>query len=255
VKPPKRLKPPSIRVLYAPKEGSAEEEWEDAAYYDPRTGYCAVADGAGSSYRASRWSSALVESWALAPPELAPDLVDFRDWVRRVGDAFQTTSEAVSGTSWYTADASRRGSFATFVGLRLIPGPPFRMQAVSVGDACLFQCRDGRLVAEGTSITDPDSFDSTPHLLGSSPYQDSYGAEQARYFDAPLDVGDLVLLTTDALGAAMLRLDRAGHPVWTEFAERGPTGFGRIVERLRATEVMENDDVTMLRVRTGAMAS
>lgn len=244
---------PLVTVLHGPKRAAPEEEWEDAACYDEATGVCAVADGAGSSYRAARWSSHLVESFVTRPPALSKDLAEFQRWVAAVGDEFQATSEAVSDTSWYAADASRRGSFATFAGIRITPGERPRLEGVYVGDACVFQCRGDKVVS--ATHNDPQLFDSTPDLLGSSPYQDSYGAERGRYITGEITPGDVVLIASDALSAAMLRLWRARKPIWETMARIGPAGFADLVERLRAADVMEDDDVTLMRVRTDGLAA
>lgn len=235
------------RVLFAPKSGAEEAEWEDAAAYSERRGVMAVADGASASYRSARWSSALVDSFVSEPPELAEGLESFLEWVQRVGDRFQADSEAISETSWYASDASRRGSFATFCAVQLRGGSTPRFRAVQVGDACLFHCRGDHLVT--APLDDPDSFGSTPDLLGSTPYRESYGAEAARFVEAAVRGGDVLFLTTDALGAAMLRLAAAGQPVWSYFAAVGVTGFDQVVSGLREADVMEDDDVTLLRVR------
>lgn len=244
---------PAMSVLYAPKRTSEESEWEDAAAYDELRGVCAVSDGAGSSYRAARWSSALVEAFVTDPPSFDGAVDEFAAWVKAVGDRFQATSEAVSDATWYTSDASRRGSFATFVGVQMFPGPPIRVRALYVGDACIFHCRRGQILA--ASRQDPDLFDSTPDLLGSSPYQNSYGAENVRFIDFTIEVGDTILLATDALSAAMLRLSRSGKPVWETFGRVGQPEFTSLVARLREANVMEDDDVTLLRVETTGIAS
>lgn len=237
---------PLIRAMFEPKDGSSVEEWEDSAAYDESRGLAAVADGAGSSYRAARWSSALTGAFVTSPPDLTPDLGAFRTWVAKVADGFQVDSEKVSDSTWYTSDASRRGSFATFVGIRLSPGTPMTLTGVQLGDACVFHTRGDELIT--APITDPDSFDSTPDLLGSSPYGDSYGAERARFIHAAVEPGDVIFLTSDALGAAMLRVARENRPMWSGFAGLDHEGFHSVVDRLRSEGIMENDDVTMLRL-------
>lgn len=242
-----------MRAMYAPKSTHAEQEWEDAAAYSEHRGIVAVADGASSSYRAGRWSAALVESFVAEPPDLTAGDDAFAAWVTEIGERFQSQSADVSETSWYASDASRRGSFATFCGLKLHAGATPGFVAAHVGDACLFHVRDDRVVT--AALDDPASFGSTPDLLSSSRYDDSNGADRVRFLRAPISAGDVVFLTTDALGAAMLRLDRAGQPVWRFFAQVGQHGFDRTVDALRASEVMDDDDVTMLRVRVTEAAA
>lgn len=238
--------PPVVRVLHHPKSSHAEDEWEDAAAYSESRGVMAVADGAAVSYRAAPWSAALVESFITTDVTMTPE--GFDDWVTTVGERFQDRSVDVSeSASWYASDASRRGSFATFCGLRFDPdgGPGY--SAVHVGDACLFHTRGDVLVS--ANLDDPAAFDAMPDLLSSADYDGARGVQGARFSRGEVDPGDVIFLTTDALGAAMLRLAQAGQRVWRFFGAVGQEGFGPLVEALRESLVMEDDDVTMLRVR------
>jgi hypothetical protein len=238
--------PPVVRVLHHPKSSHAEVEWEDAAAYSERRGVAAVADGAATSYRAARWSAALVESFVAGEVSMTP--AGFSAWVTGLGERFQDRSVDVSDTaSWYASDASRRGSFATFCGLRLDPSGGPGYSAVHVGDACLFHTRGDRLVA--ATMDDPSAFDAMPELLSSADYDGSRGAERARFSSGEVAPGDILFLTTDALGAAMLRLARAGQSVWRFFGAVGQEGFRSVVEALRDATVMEDDDVTLMRIR------
>ena len=243
---------PTIRAFWAPKAAAHEREWEDAAAYDEARQVVAVADGASSSYRAGVWSSRLVEEFLDQPPQLAPGLIAFHEWVAHVADGFQSASEAVSETSWYASDASRRGSFATFVGIMLMSGANGgRFVGVQVGDACLFHTRGDQLVT-AVPTRDAEGFDSTPDLLGSSAYQESHGAEAGVYCEGIVEPGDVLYLTTDAMGSAMLALAEAGQPIWRAGQDLGPRRFRTMVHELRTADVLEDDDVTLVRVATKA---
>lgn len=238
--------PPVVRVLHHPKSSHSEEEWEDAAAYSESRGVVAVADGAATSYRAARWSAALVESFVAEDVSMTPD--GFGEWVARLGESFQGRSVGVSDSaSWYASDASRRGSFATFCGLRLDDGLGPGYSAVHVGDACLFHTRGDVLLS--ANLDDPAAFDAMPDLLSSADYDGARGVESARFSRGEVAPGDVIFLATDALGAAMLRLGQAGQAVWRFFASVGQEGFGPLVDELRESLVMEDDDVTLLRVR------
>lgn len=242
---------PVIRVLHHPKSSHEADEWEDAAAYSERRGVVAVADGAAASYRAAQWSSMLVESFVAN--DVAMNVMGFTDWVAGLGEQFQDRSlDASEGSSWYASDASRRGSFATFCGLRFDPDRQ-SFTAVHVGDACLFHTSGDQLVA--ANLEDPAAFDSMPELLSSADYDGSRGVERARFLRGSVAPGDVVFLATDALGAAMLRLDHAGQDVWRFFGSIGQQGFGPLVEALRDELVMEDDDVTLVRIRVPEAAA
>ena len=240
---------PTIRAFWAPKTAARESEWEDAAAYDESRQVVAVADGASSSYRAGHWSSRLVEEFLAEPPQLAPGLTGFHQWVAQVADGFQSASEAVSDTSWYASDASRRGSFATFVGVTLMSGANgARFVGVQVGDACLFHTRGDQLIT-ALPTRDPEGFNSTPDLLGSSAYEESHGAEAGVYCEGIVEPGDVLYLTTDAMGSAMLALAEANQPIWRAGQHLGPRRFRSMVNELRQSEVLEDDDATLVRVQ------
>lgn len=236
---------PVIRVLHQPKSSHAADEWEDAAAYSEQRGVVAVADGAAASYRSAQWSAALVESFVTDAVPMS--VIGFDTWVTDVGERFQDDSVDMShGSSWYTSDASRRGSFATFCGVRFDPGGA-GYTAVHVGDACLFHTRGSDLIA--ANLEDPGAFDSMPELLSSADYDGSRGAERATFSRGVVSAGDVMFLATDALGAAMLRLAHAGQDVWRFFGDVGQRGFAPLVEALRDSLVMEDDDVTLMRIR------
>ena len=168
---------PIVRVLHHPKSSHAEDEWEDAAAYSERRGVAAVADGAAASYRAARWANALVESFITTDVRLDP--AGFEQWVAKMGEEFQDQSiDASGGASWYASDASRRGAFATFCGIRFHEdGPAY--SAGHVGDACLFHTRGDDLVS--ANLTDPGAFDTMPDLVSSAEYGGSHGTDKARF--------------------------------------------------------------------------
>ncbi len=236
---------PIVRVLHHPKSSHAEDEWEDAAAYSERRGVAAVADGAAASYRAARWANALVESFITTDVRLDP--AGFEQWVAKMGEEFQDQSiDASGGASWYASDASRRGAFATFCGIRFHEdGTAY--SAVHVGDACLFHTRGDDLVS--ANLTDPGAFDTMPDLVSSAEYGGSHGTDKARFLTGRVDPGDVLFLTTDAIGAAMLRLAATRQAAWRFFGAIGQQAFTPLAEALREALVMEDDDVTLMRVR------
>jgi len=239
---------PIVRVLHHPKSSHDETEWEDAAAYSERRGVVAVADGAAASYRAAQWSSLLVESFVT--DKVPMNVIGIERWVTAMGEQFQDGAVDDSDSmSWYASDASRRGAFATFCGLRFDHGGGPGYTSVHVGDACLFHTRGDQLLT--ANLTDPAAFDSMPDLLSSADYDGARGADTARFLRGEVAPGDVLFLATDALGAAMLRLANGGQPVWQFFAQVGQQAFGPLVDAMRESLVMEDDDVTLMRVRVG----
>src|SRR5947209_19228121 len=98
-------------VLFVPKHGNAEDEYEDAWAADPGRGRFAVADGASETSFAGRWAQLLTEAVLAAPrpPELAR-------WLPR---ARRRWSSEVMGLElpWYAEMKREQGAFATLLGV------------------------------------------------------------------------------------------------------------------------------------------
>ena len=240
-------------ALWVPKKGSADAEWEGAwAVGEGRLSF-AVADGASSSYRAGEWASLLVERFASEPP-LRFGVAEFAEWVDGVAGDFQDRSEQeAEDDQWYVADASLRGSFATFAGIHFHPtDPDGRWRAIVVGDTCLCHVRDDELLGCAPKERSGD-FDSTPDLLMSQAGPAGRGADAAMLVEGSSRTDDVFLLMTDALAAYALAAEERGAPVWRSLIASTSAGFERAVTRLREREAMDDDDVTMLRCRVRAI--
>jgi frataxin-like iron-binding protein CyaY len=70
------------------------------------------------------------------------------------------------------------------------------------------------------------------------------------YCEGIVEPGDVLYLTTDAMGSAMLALAEAGQPIWRAGQDLGPRRFRTMVHELRTADVLEDDDVTLVRVET-----
>src|ERR671938_75945 len=105
------------RRFILPKEGSADEECEDAVASSADASRFAVADGATEAFDARRWATRLAEAWVTA--KSAPLTVEeFRPWLAEQGEWLRASWEGRK-LSWYAEEKRRAGSFAAFVGLRL----------------------------------------------------------------------------------------------------------------------------------------
>lgn len=234
------------------KHGSAEREWEDAAAYDdgdrPR---CIVVDGATEAYDARRWVEHLVSSFVA---DTGADLTREglsrwfqqvqRLWVAGAPDRFATVIEEHK--------FHQEGSFATFLGCRLIglDGPEARWEAAALGDTVLFHVRDGRLLGCFPPLG-PDDFGLSPDGIGTHPAGLETMLERITVASHPVRGGDVLYLATDALAQWLLReRNRDEVALWARLAglDHDAT-FAALVTDQRAIGRMHNDDVTLLRVR------
>src|SRR5207248_11270118 len=115
-----------------------------------------------------------------------------------------------------------RGAFATLLGLRLrtrAEDPAAgQWAAIALGDSCLFQIRDDRLLYV-FPVTSAAEFDNSPVLVPSRP--DDFDRVTARAERATGDwqSGDCFYLATDALAAWFLEASESGDKPWRVLAD------------------------------------
>ncbi len=230
---PRVVPPISCRVLHQPKHGHSADEYEDAFAADPQAGRFAVADGASESSFAGLWARLLVEGFVQAAP----------NWLEAVR---RTWAARVDGASlpWYAEAKRADGAFATLLGLVVTQG---RWHGLAVGDSCLFQVRQDRLI-EAFPLGRSAEFGNRPRLIGSRSAggagQDVHAERQGTW-----QPGDQLLLMTDALAQWFLRRHEAGQRPWQEFVRftaDAEAAFAAWIESRRADDGLRNDDVTLV---------
>jgi hypothetical protein len=240
-----------FQALWRPKRGHTVEEFEDAFAGDPEAGRFAIADGASESSFAGRWANLLVQDFVRAPnlPSGAslPRLPALQQrWAAEVG---------ARPLSWYAETKYQLGAFATFLGLVVDEsGSPSarHWQAIAVGDSCIFQVRQGRLLM-AFPVMRSEEFGDTPWLVGSrTSVPDAEAKQVIRSGDWQPD--DRLWLMTDALAQWFLRQAEADHQPWEALedllAAPGPAAaFAAWVEQLWDAHELRNDDVTLMAVR------
>jgi hypothetical protein len=226
-----------------PKEGHSPEEYEDA--FAGKSGRFAIADGASESSFAAEWAKLLVEGFVRAREgAIAPS------WLNPLRERWAAQVDGLE-LEWFGEEKRRQGAFATFLGLIIKKprhGKEGRWKALAVGDSCLFQLRQDRLLAAFPVRRSAD-FGSRPLLLGSR-------CPTGREGIAPADVrfgkwrpGDRFFLMTDALAEWFLRYHEKRRKPWRALLRRLNEPNARLeefIEQLRAENEIKNDDVTLL---------
>jgi hypothetical protein len=242
------LAPPRLRhgarVYCLPKLGSSEAEYEDAAARTPGRAYprrFAVADGASESSFARLWAELLVGAYvrgALRAGALCEDLIPLQE-------AWRADVER-RPLPWYAMEKARTGAFAALAGLTLRADGTW--QALAVGDCCVMQVRDDRIVTS-FPLAKAEAFDNRPRLLGSIAERNGHLPHVDAVACGDWEPGDGFLLLSDALAAYLLRTaldDACGIDATLGFM--GQQGFRRWVAARRAARTLRNDDVTLIRV-------
>jgi hypothetical protein len=226
-----------------PKRGNRPEEYEDAFAGDPATRRFAIADGASESAFAAEWARLLVEGYVQTPGKP-------REWL---GLLRQRWLQQLSGREmpWFAEVKFEEGAFATALGVAfgtMRSEGPRRWHAWAVGDSCLFQVHQDRLVGS-FPLTRADEFGNRPDLLCSR----SRPGEKTKEYLARGDWhdDDRLLLMTDALAQWFLQQAEAGHRPWKVVEQRAKKEtFAAWVEELRDAKTLRNDDVTLLIIRS-----
>ncbi len=246
----------SVRVFWLPKAGNSVAEYEDA--YWPRQAselsgavHLAVADGATETSFSGLWARLLVNAYGrgrLTKATWNEDLCGIRRvWQRAVGQ---------KPLPWYAEEKLRLGAFSSLTGLTLVPpaepgGKGGEFQVVSIGDSCLFQVREGRLIWS-FPFTASEEFNSRPQLISSLNGSADRDAVVQR-ISGEWQLGDTFFLMTDALACWALRLVEAGKdPFALLQSVDSQEEFDTLIADQRShtdadgNPLLKNDDVTFV---------
>ena len=231
--------PAAVRVtaFWMPKRGHEADEYEDA-YASSQTDafpvHVAVADGATESAFAQHWAQILANGLTAEGVSDASALrAALPQWQARWA---QAVADRTRQQPWYAAAKAEQGAFAAMLGMALQPGGTWR--ALSIGDCCLFQFREGALLT-AWPIDDPDAFTHRPELV---PSRASHAVPEPEEAEARWEPDDMFLLASDALAAWLLRTDPASALVLDEET------FSARVQAAREDGRLRNDDVTLLAI-------
>jgi hypothetical protein len=235
-----------------PKHGHSSAEYEDAAAADPARGRYAIADGASESSFAGEWARLLVETFVSNPQA---GLAGWHDWLPPLQQRWAQRPGTAAALSWYSEIKAQLGAQATFAGLAVgvegLAGGPW--QALAIGDSCVFQVREGALVAS-LPIQHSSEFSTQPALVSSVRGQQPAAAQGTQQFSGRWTSGDRFWLLTDALAHWFLRQNERGNDPWshveaTILRPHDPSAFCSWIEKLRELRGIRNDDTTLIHVK------
>lgn len=255
------------RKLWLPKKGNSEDEYEDAYNGSERNGRFAVADGATESSFARPWANSLAMAFVKTPPLHSSSAGELETWLEPLQRQWHDGIDWAH-LPWFAEDKARDGAFSSLVGIEFlseeIPIPAggggeeailetpasehLRWRALAVGDSCLFQVRDDKLLV-AFPLDRAEQFGSRPVLLSSNPANNGRALDDIRRCAGDCQPGDLFLLATDALGHWFLSEFEASQLPWARLSGMRKKDFKKLVDRLRSENRMRNDDTTLLEIR------
>ncbi len=245
--------PPHVAGLRIPKPNTSPEQCEDAYSFAP--GIAAIADGAGQFFESRRWAKILANAFVAGPPWLGdPSAEDgFLGWVSNAAAEWGTSIPWESLDPIQNIKASE-GSAATLTGVEYSAsldgtgGGSWR--CLAVGDSCLFQISDNRLI-DWLPVKRAADFSGTSLLLSTRRAENPDDLRRFVY-EGEWHKGDELLLLTDAIAGWFLRQFEAGNTPWMTLAEHDKRSLPGFVTRLMTAGKMRIDDVTLVSVSFGA---
>lgn len=240
------------QVWWLPKNGNKPEEYEDAfcpeqADEEVDVVRLAVADGATEASFSRQWARLLVRAYCdgqFADDALGKALPELQlKWLAKV---------STKPLPWYAEEKLQMGSYSSLMGLTLhapIEDEAGKWEALAIGDSCLFQIQNKKLVVRWP-LDSSAQFNNSPILLSTKLECNEGLVKQT--ISGKWSPGDLFFLMTDAMAHWYLQaVKQRDYPrtVIPNFRRHDPSKkFSKWIADLRSSGQMRNDDVTLMRV-------
>lgn len=251
---------PPLRLI-TPKFGNRPDECEDdcRVVYPVRLGRdekkaarFALADGATESAFSRDWAQILARDFVERTPDLVSDeMGDLKAWLAPSQESWDRLIPW-SRIPWHGEAKTRAGALATLLGLtirrKLVSSPVLHWSALAVGDSCLFMVRRDELFLS-FPLDDAAQFGNTPALLCSNPTNNGVFPEGVQLAKGTCELGDVIMLASDALAGWFLTQHSAGEKPWHTLLNLEPAQWESWVNTQRQAGSMRNDDTTLVVTR------
>lgn len=240
-----------------PKAGNRKDEYEDAfncnAFFNKNTAYYrfAVADGASESSFADIWADLLASGYC----DGTFDSKHIQKSISKLSKAWKRKL-TVKDLPWYAQEKLNSGAFSTLAGItfRLTDAPSAAFNAVAIGDSCICQIRDDKIIAF-FPLGSVEDFHNRPVLLSSNAANNIHLKAFVKKWSGTAQTGDSFLLMTDALACWILTRYKEDISVMKQILRlASEQDFIHLVQAERkfirrdGSFYLRNDDVTLIRV-------
>jgi len=251
--------PLDVTILWHPKDTEHHREYEDACAIG-RHGIAAIADGVSEAIFSRQWAKILTAATIEAPVQ--PSTIQWRleSWLSRARERWQEQITKLE-LSWMQRQKLQavRGAYSTLLWIEF-PVPdadsgtsecqlPFCCRAV--GDCCLFQIRDGRLL-RSFPLTQPEEFERDPVTICSVQWRPDSELTFAS-MDGCLQTGDTIVLSSDAFAKwALQAIARKEEINWDRLEGLDSSQWSEWVSSVRdhsPDQRMRVDDTTLIFIR------
>jgi serine/threonine protein phosphatase PrpC len=246
-------------TFWVQKRGNHEREYEDA--YAPKspieftcaslgkaTPQFAIADGSSEGFFSKKWANILVDNFKIERKfksskrfidSLNPAYSEWRIWKKN----HLLDRSKNQPIKWFEEPGIEKGAFSSLLGVVIRTND---LQAVAVGDSCLFLIRDGRCEFK-FPLDSSESFNNRPYLLSSENVPQPSFIERASF---TFKDDDCIYMMTDALAAWFLKaLEEDINPIITIDSITSQDQFADFVKTCRDETSLRNDDTTLMIIR------
>ena len=212
----------------------------------------AIADGTSTTSYSGMWARQLVLSFVSRRLQLTIG----SEALRPLQDRWLLKARArLGGRSlpWYVETKLKEGAASTLLALELQADESHTdscvWRALAVGDSCLVHLRQDT-VLESFPLTRAEDFTNHPPLISTRGHK--LDRMDIRRADGEAIAGDSFYLMTDALAKWFFKEAECGEKPWEilqgfdDYPEE--LAFAEWVDGLRGSEIMDDDDVTVVRL-------
>jgi hypothetical protein len=235
-----------LRIDFAasiPKDVASAELNEDAWAHNEELTCIALSDGASESFDSRTWANSLVSKYVF----------DQRFKAAWVEEAVREYAQSIDfdNLGWAAQRAFERGSFATFLGLKLAENGT-DLDILCVGDSLAMHVRRGAAL-DTYPFQQPEEFDARPTLISTRREANQFLDESGFFSKASttwtVAPGDVVYIATDAVGHWLLtEAVTCAETMETLQGLNAETEFQALVLDLRNEHRMKLDDSTLIRL-------
>lgn len=242
----------NLSYVCCEKLGNKESENEDA-YLIPTPSEIesgtsiklAVSDGATESSFSKEWADFLVVYFK----DFSLDIENLPVLLSRARDSWFDKIKNIE-LPWYAQEKVQHGAYASLLGVT-VDLRELTWKAIAIGDSNLFVIREGALV-KAFPIINAEEFGNTPYLLSSKPSQNLEMNLHVLTANGTVEIGDLIIIGTDAISAWFLSEVHKGNHPWLNLKNLlGDTGYSKTdfinwLNNKRFEKEIKNDDTTII---------
>lgn len=242
-----------IKTFSCAKEGNSSNENEDSFFVpinwqSNEPFYVAVADGATESSFSREWAEVLVNYFLYfdyKDSSFNTTIHEYirRSWLRKIN---------ANDLPWYAQQKLELGAFSSFLGIEIDPFTGVICMS-AIGDTNLFIFRNDEM--EFTfPIKQSKEFGVTPLLLSTDPTKNKESGELFVHRLFELEIGDKIILGTDAISQWILKEIEAGINPLNEItnllnSENASQNFKEWLTIQRKSISIKNDDTTIILIQ------